>query len=41
MAIPVLDPVDVKRHMVTLHHIITVYNEIIEFMDCVIRALAK
>jgi len=30
-----------KRHTVTLHHIITVYNEMFDHMDGVIRALAK
>jgi len=30
-----------KRHTVTLHHVITVYNDMFDHMDCVMRALAK
>jgi hypothetical protein len=30
-----------KRHIVTLHHIITVYNDMFDHMDGVMRALAK
>jgi len=30
-----------KRHTVTLHHHITVYNDMFDHMDCVMRALAK
>jgi hypothetical protein len=30
-----------KRHTVTLHHVITVYNDMFDHMDGVIRALAK
>jgi len=30
-----------KRHTVTLHHVITVYNDIFDHMDGVLRALAK
>jgi hypothetical protein len=30
-----------KRHTVTLHHIITVYNDMFDHMDDVMRALAK
>jgi len=30
-----------KRHTVTLHHIITVYNDMFDHMDGVMRALAK
>jgi len=30
-----------KRHTVSLHHVITVYNEMFHYMDGVIRALAK
>jgi len=30
-----------KRHTVTLHHTITVYNYMFDHMDCVIQALAK
>jgi len=30
-----------KRHMVTLHHVITVYNDMFDHMDGVLRALAK
>jgi len=30
-----------KRHTVTLHHVITVYNDIFNHMDGVMRALAK
>jgi hypothetical protein len=30
-----------KWHTVTLHHVITVYNEIFDHMDGVKRALAK
>jgi len=30
-----------KRHTVTLHHIITEYNDMFDHMDCVMRALAK
>jgi hypothetical protein len=30
-----------KRHTVTLHHVITVYNDIFYHMDGVMRALAK
>jgi len=30
-----------KRHTVTLHHIITVYNNMFDHMDGVMRALAK
>jgi len=30
-----------KRHTVTLHHVITVYNDIFDHMDGVMRALAK
>jgi len=29
-----------KRHTVILHHIITVYNDMFDHMDCVMRALA-
>ena len=30
-----------KRHTVTLHHVITVYNDMFDYMDGVMRALAK
>jgi len=30
-----------KRHTVTLHHIITVYNDMVDHMDGMMRALAK
>ena len=30
-----------KRHKVTLHHVITVYNDMFDHMDGVMRALAK
>jgi hypothetical protein len=30
-----------KRHTVTLHHLITVYNDMFDHMDGVMRALAK
>jgi hypothetical protein len=30
-----------KRHTVTLHHVITVYNDMFDHMDGVTRALAK
>jgi len=30
-----------KRHTVTLHHVITVYNDMFNHMDGVMRALAK
>jgi len=30
-----------KQHTVTLHHVITVYNDMFDHMDCVMRALAK
>jgi len=30
-----------KRHTVTLHHVITVYNDMFDHMDSVMRALAK
>jgi len=30
-----------KRHTVTLHHVITVYNDMFDHMDGVLRALAK
>jgi len=49
-AISILDPVDVKeayshimskRHTVTLHHIITVYNDMFDFMDSMMRTLTK
>ena len=30
-----------KRHTVTLHHVITVYNDMFDDMDGVMRALAK
>jgi len=30
-----------KRHAVTLHHVITVYNDMFDHMDGVMRALAK
>ena len=30
-----------KRHTVTLHHVITLYNDIFNHMDGVMRALAK
>jgi len=30
-----------KRHTVTLHHVITVYNDMFDQMDSVMRALAK
>jgi hypothetical protein len=30
-----------KRHTVTLHHVITVYNDMFDHMDVVMRALAK
>jgi len=29
-----------KRHMVTLHHVLTVYNDMFDHMDGVLRALA-
>jgi hypothetical protein len=30
-----------KRHTVTQHHVITVYNDMVDLMDGVMRALAK
>jgi len=30
-----------KRHTVTLHHVITVYNDMFDHMDGVMRAYAK
>jgi len=30
-----------KRHTVTLHHVITVYNNMFDHMDSMMRALAK
>jgi len=30
-----------KRHTVTLHHVITVYNDMFDHMDGVMRALAE
>jgi hypothetical protein len=30
-----------KRHAVTLHHIVTVYNDMVDHMDGVMRALAQ
>jgi len=30
-----------KRHTVTLHHVMTVYSDIFDHMDAVMRALAK
>ena len=30
-----------KRHKVTLHHVITVYNDMFDHMDGVMRALSK
>ena len=30
-----------KRHTVTLHHVITVYNDMFDHMDGVMRALDK
>jgi hypothetical protein len=30
-----------KRHTITVHHIITVYNVVFDHMDGVMRALAK
>src|SRR5882757_4229960 len=30
-----------KRHTVTLHHVITVYNDMFDHMDGVMRALVK
>jgi len=30
-----------KRHMVTLHHVIIVYNDMFNHMDGILRALAK
>jgi hypothetical protein len=30
-----------KRHTFTLHHVITVYNDMFDHMDGVMRALAK
>jgi hypothetical protein len=30
-----------KRHTVTLHYVITVYNDMFDHMDGVMRALAK
>jgi len=30
-----------KRHTVTLHHVITLYNDMFDHMDGVMRALAK
>jgi len=30
-----------KRHTVTLHHVITVYNDMFDHMDGVMRSLAK
>jgi len=30
-----------KRHTITLHHVITVYNDMVDHMDGVMRALAK
>jgi len=30
-----------KRHTVTLHHVITVYNDMFNYIECVIGALAK
>ena len=37
----ILDPVDVERHTVTLHNIMTVYNDMFDHMDGVMRPLAK
>jgi len=44
MAIPVLDRVTLwmsKWHTLTLHHVITVYNDMFDHMDGVMRALAR
>ena len=30
-----------KRHTVTLHHVITVHNDMLDHMDGVMQALAK
>ena len=30
-----------KRHTVTLHHVITVYNDMFDHMDGIMRALAE
>jgi len=30
-----------KRHTVTMHHVFTVYNDMFDHMDCMMRALAK
>jgi len=30
-----------KRHAVTLHHVITVFNDMLDQMDGVIQALAR
>jgi hypothetical protein len=30
-----------KRHTVTLHHVITVYNDMFDHMDGMMQALAK
>jgi len=30
-----------RRHTVTFHHVITVYNDMFNHMDCDMRALAK
>ena len=30
-----------KRHTVTMHHVITVYNDMFDHMDSLMRALAK
>jgi len=30
-----------KRHTVTLYHVITAYNDMVDHMDGVMRALAK
>jgi len=30
-----------KRHTVTLHHVMTVYNDMFDHMDAVMRAWAK
>jgi len=30
-----------KRHRVTLHHVITVYNDIFDHMDAMMRAMSK
>jgi len=30
-----------KRHTVTLHHVSTVYNDMFDYLDSVMRALAE